>query len=226
MSAKSPMSHFTDYETLLGQVDNLKQAVAHIAMEPVSMGLVEHLVKDLVSQVSRLRGEGLQVSDATAPVLQRYLYESPEISDLVAVSNLAVTSRAPFSLEGCFEGEQIKRNATASANGKQVRQIVVVGDWLDLALDGALVLAIQSLLSAKAEVRVLELNSSTNNVTGSFTLFSTATSPRAMFKHRPDAMAGEAPVLSLTTSESELLESSRLATALWQDASAFDVRKL
>jgi hypothetical protein len=209
-------------EDLLLQVDNLRRVVALTATSPVLSRIVEHLLKDLSAQLLRLRDDALQVPDATSPILQKCLYETPDVLDLISVCSLMSGAKIQFSREASFAGEQLRRNAIVSANGLKVRQLFVVADWLDITLDADLVFAIQALLRSRANIRVVQLNSTDDPPIDSFTIFNLEGVARAVLIQHFNAATRET-TLALTIADGLLARWVEMAEHLWAKADAFDV---
>jgi hypothetical protein len=208
---------------LLSRVEILKNVVAETATGSVSSVIVEHLLNDVSAQLLRLRDDALHVSETTAPALQKYLYETAEVQDLISVCSLVSGASISFSTQASFISEQLRRNAIASSNGLKVRQLFVVADWLDVALDADLVFAVQSLLRSRAAVRVLELNSSDDPETETFTVFSSlAGVAKAALVQHFNRTTKEA-TLALTIAETQLAQWAHRAERLWGGANVFDV---
>jgi hypothetical protein len=207
---------------VLSQVDNLKLIIGQTATTPVRIGIVEHLLKDLSTQLFRLRDDALQLPETTAPILQKYLYDAPEVRDLVSVCNLSGGPKISFSAASSFGAEQLRRNAIASANGRRVRQLFVVANWLDIALDSDLVFAIQSLLNSHGAVRVVELGSADESPLETFTVFNLGHLPAAALVQHFNRTTRELS-LGLTTAELRLASLVDRAESLWRSPNAFDI---
>jgi hypothetical protein len=216
------MSALVARENLLSQVDELKGVIAQTAASPVPSGIVEQLLKEFHAQLLRLRDDALQVPEATAPILQKYLYETPEVRDLTSVCSLVSGTKISFSNEPTFSSEQLRRNAVASANGLNVRQLFIVSDWLDIALDPNLILAIQGLLHSGGRVRVIESNSSEYSASETFTIFNLDRVAKAVFIQNFNRVTRETK-LTLTVSKAQLAKWVEIAEALWLSDSAFNV---
>jgi hypothetical protein len=211
---------------VLSQVETLKRVVAETATSSVPGAIVEHLLNDVSAQLLRLRDDALNVSETTAPLLQKYLYETAEVQDLISVCGLAGGASISFSTQASFLSEQLRRNAHASANGLKVRQLFVVSDWLDVALDADFVFSIQSLLHSRASVRVLELTSNDKPADETFTVFSSSLGAAKAALVQQFNRTTKETSLALTIAEARLAQWAERAERLWGDANVFDVNAI